>query len=131
MTDNTGKTVLMVDDERFLLDMYKVAFERAGFTVQTYRDVDAALEALRGGISPDAILFDLTMPDSRSGYEFIESLKREGLAPHARTVALTNAGQDGALSRLTELGTDAHILKSNYVPSQIVQAVERLLDENS
>ena len=123
------KTVLMLDDERFLLDIYRMSFEKHGFSVRTFRNVDDALSALRGGFNPDVMLFDITMPDSRSGYEFIESVKREGLAPQSLSIALTNAGQDGAIERIMELGADAHLLKADYLPAQIVSTVEMMLAE--
>jgi two-component system, cell cycle sensor histidine kinase and response regulator CckA len=123
-----GKTkVLMLDDERFLLDIYKTAFEKKGYEVTTYSNADDALRELRNGLNPEIILFDITMPDSRSGYDFIETVQREKLVPRALKVALTNEGQDGAIGRMGELGTDAHILKAKYLPAEIVVAVAELL----
>jgi DNA-binding response OmpR family regulator len=127
MESPTKKTVLMLDDERFLLDMYRLAFEKAGFAVITCRDADTALTALRSGVRPDAILFDITMPDGKSGFEFLDTIKHEHLATGARTIALTNAGADGVITRVVELGADAYLLKSDHLPSQLVADVERIL----
>lgn len=117
----------MLDDEKFLLYLYKVSFEKNGYEVATYHDVDAALQALREGYVPDVILFDITMPDSKSGYEFIEAVTAEKLAKHSLKVALTNEGQDGPMKRMAELGTDAHLLKAKYTPSEIVNAVTAMV----
>ena len=67
------------------------------------------------------------MPDSRSGYEFIETVQKEKLAKHCLKVALTNEGQDGEIARLVELGADAHLLKTNFIPSEIVTTVTEML----
>lgn len=120
--------VLMLDDEKFLLDIYKIAFERNGYDVLTCTSADDALRELRNGYAPEIMLFDITMPDSRSGYEFIETVQREKLSPSSLKVALTNEGQDGAIGRLGELGTDAHMLKAKYLPIEIVTAVAQLLE---
>ncbi|MBI5456943.1 response regulator [Candidatus Kaiserbacteria bacterium] len=119
--------VLMLDDEQFLLFVYKTAFEKKGYEVTAYHDVDNALKALRGGYVPNVILFDITMPDSRSGYEFIETVYAEKLAKHSLKIALTNEGQDGELKRMGELGADAHFLKAKYIPSEIEAAVAEML----
>lgn len=123
--------VLMLDDEKLLLDLYTIAFQKGGYEVSTYYDVDDALLALREGNNPDVILFDITMPDSRSGYEFIETVKKEGLAKQSLKIALTNAGQEGEIGRIAELGTDAHLLKSNFIPSEIVTTVTEMLKDRA
>ena len=119
--------IFMLDDERMLLDLYKLKFEKMGYEVFAYNDADEALRVLRGGFAPNVILFDITMPDSKSGYEFIETVQREKLAKHALKIALTNEGSDGAIGRAEELGADAHILKAKYIPSELVTAVSELL----
>ena len=118
----------MLDDEKFLLDIYKISFEKRGWEVSTYHDVDDALSALRKGYDPDVILFDITMPDSRSGYEFIEAVRKERLSKHSLKIALTNEGQEGEKARIAELGADAHFIKSDFIPSEIVTTVTEMLN---
>ena len=118
----------MLDDEKFLLDIYKISFEKRGWEVSTYHDVDDALSALRKGYDPDVILFDITMPDSRSGYEFIEAVQKERLSKHSLKIALTNEGQEGEKARIAELGADAHLIKSDFIPSEIVTTVTEMLN---
>jgi CheY-like chemotaxis protein len=127
MTDKQKTKVLMLDDEKFLLYIYRIKFEKSGYDVTSYYNVEDALRALRDGYDPDVILFDITMPDSRSGYEFIEAIKKEKLAIRSLKVALTNEGQTGEKERIFELGADAHLFKSDYIPSELVTAVDELL----
>lgn len=122
-THNVPTKVLLLDDEKLLLLMYKTKFEKSGYEVQDFTDADAALSALRRGYEPDVILFDITMPDSRSGYEFVEALHQEGLAKRALKIALTNEGQDAEIGRVMELGADDHWLKASFTPLQIVEKV--------
>lgn len=119
--------IMMLDDEKFLLEMFKLTFEKKGFDVAVYSDVDQALDALRRGYQPDVMLFDITMPDSRSGYEFIETVNSEKLAKHSFKIAFTNQGLVGEKARLEELGTDAHLLKVQYAPAELVGKIEELL----
>ena len=131
MSTDQKTQVMMLDDERFLLDLYKASFEKHGYEVSTYYNAEDALRVLREGALPDVILFDITMPDSRSGYEFVEVVQREKLAPHALKIALTNEGQDAEMMRLRELGADGHLLKAKYIPSEIVANVAEMLAAKS
>lgn len=119
--------ILMLDDEKFLLDIYRISFEKNGYEVVMCNRADDALNLLRSGYAPEVILFDVTMPDSKSGYEFIEDVTKEGLAKGAVKVALTNEGRDGAKERLVELGMDAYLQKVQYIPSEVVAEVTKLL----
>jgi CheY-like chemotaxis protein len=131
MTGSAAKRVLLLDDEKLLLLLYKTSFEKSGYEVSSFSDVDSALSAVRAGNDPDVILFDITMPDSRSGYEFIETLRNERLSRHSLKIALTNEGQEGEIVRMGELGADAHILKAKYIPSELVHVVNDMLEKRS
>jgi DNA-binding response OmpR family regulator len=54
--------IYLVDDDRFLLDMYAVKFKAAGHEVLAFQGGAAALEALRKDPAPDALLLDIVMP---------------------------------------------------------------------
>ena len=58
---HTGN-ILLVDDDKFLLDMYSMKFVQEGYSVQACLSGRDAIAALKAGFAPDAILFDLTMP---------------------------------------------------------------------
>lgn len=131
MMGGAAKRILLLDDEKLLLLLYKTSFEKSGYEVSTFNDVDSALMALRSGNDPDAILFDITLPDSKSGYEFIETVRREGLAKRSLKIALTNEGQMGEVSRMVELGAEGHILKAQYIPSELVKVVGEMLEKRA
>lgn len=118
--------VLLVDDDKFLLDMYSMKFVKSGFNVHAALSVNAALEVLHGGFDPDAILFDLTMPE-RDGYAFLEALRDEKLATSAKKVALTNQSTDQEQAKARELGADDFFIKASMIPSEVVAKVRTLL----
>src|SRR3989344_5967163 len=89
MTDTTKGNVLFVDDDKFLADMYGMKFTSAGYTVQSCLSAVEALTALKSGFAPDAVVFDLMMPE-RDGFSFLDELLQEHLASGAALIALTN-----------------------------------------
>lgn len=126
MTLHNPPTVLLVDDDKFLLDMYGMKFTKDGFTVQLCLSVNAAIDALRGGFAADAILFDITMPE-RDGYAFLIALRDEHLAGGSKKIALSNQATDAEKAKAIELGADEFIVKASMIPSEVVTKVRSLL----
>lgn len=122
MIDATKTTVLLVDDDKFLLDMYGMKFIAAGYSVEACLSAKQALEILRGGFSPAVILFDITMPEM-DGFAFLKTVSDEKLAVQALKIALTNQGDDAEKAKASELGADAYIIKASMIPSEVVNTV--------
>jgi CheY-like chemotaxis protein len=127
MSSDTKRKVLLIDDEKFLLEIYSIKFLKRGFDVFSCQSADDGIKALHGGYEPDAILFDITMP-YKNGYEFLEELKARKLGKHALKIALTNENQVAEMDRTKELGADAHLIKAKYTPGEVVDVVLNLLE---
>ena len=125
MDSNSKKTILIVDDDKFLLSMYQMKFGKAGWGVEASLNATEALQKLRDGLTPSAIMFDLIMPGV-DGVEFLRIVRKEKLAPHAVLVALTNQGQSENIEQVKALGVNGYIVKASTIPSEVVSMVERL-----
>jgi len=122
--DGEKTKVLLLDDDKFLVEMYSMKFIQAGYTVQVALSTDEALDILRTGFVPDVVLFDLTMP-VRDGFSFLQSVKEEKLASGAKFIALTNQTEDADKEKAAELGVSSYIVKASMIPSEVVQAVDK------
>ncbi|RJR14063.1 response regulator [Candidatus Parcubacteria bacterium] len=122
-TEGGKGNIMLVDDDKFLIDMYSLKFRGAGYTVQAHLRAKDALDALRGGFAAHAIVFDILMPETE-GFSFLETIKTEKLAKDAVLVALTNQANDFEKKRAEELGCDRYIVKASMIPSEVVHAVE-------
>lgn len=121
------KKILVVDDDKFLLAMYQMKFGKAGWDVEVSLNATEAFQKLRDGLAPSAIMFDIIMPGV-DGFVFLETVKKEKLAPRAALIALTNQGQgDGAIEKVKALGVDGYIVKAAMIPSEVVEMVERVV----
>lgn len=124
MTDskNTKGAVLLVDDDKFLADVYSMKFSRAGYAVHACLSVKDALSVLEKGFEPDAIVFDIVMRE-QGGFVFIKTLREKGLCKKAILIALTN--NDSAMERekAEELGCCQYAIKGSTVPSELVALV--------
>jgi CheY-like chemotaxis protein len=121
-TGASGKgSVLLVDDDKFLVDMYSMKFTASGYTVQACLSSGDALKALHEGFVPDAVLFDLVMPE-RDGFSFLQALQSEGLAKTAAKIALTNQSDDAEKKKAEGFGVERYIVKASMIPSEVVEA---------
>jgi CheY-like chemotaxis protein len=119
MTDSPEGKILLLDDDTFVIDIYKEKFTEKGFLVQTSRSVDEALRILRGGFVPDAILFDLEMKE-KDGFAFLQALKDEHLAEGAYRMALTNHDEDEKKTKALAMGTTAYVIKVEMIPDEVL-----------
>lgn len=112
--------IYLVDDDRFLLDLYAVKFKNAGHDVSAFGGGNEVLETLRKkGEEPDAILLDLIMPGT-DGFSVLEAIRKEKLAPKARVIILSNQGQESDLERAKSLGAAGYIIKASAIPSEVL-----------
>ncbi|MDP2648292.1 MAG: response regulator [bacterium] len=123
---NTSRSVMLVDDDKFLLDMYTTKFTQHGYSVQACVSADDALKLLREGMEPDAVLFDLTMPE-RDGLSFLQEIKDSKLASKTLKIALTNQSSEDEKAKVIALGTDSYIVKATMIPSEVVNTIDQLL----
>jgi CheY-like chemotaxis protein len=123
------RKILILDDDRFLLNMYSMKFEKNGFEVKVAGGGPEALEILREGFSPDIMLMDLIMP-VMDGFTFYETAKKEKLADNIIAIMLTNQGQVSDINRAKELGVHGYIVKATTIPSEVVEEVIQIFNNN-
>ncbi|QSH39320.1 response regulator [Candidatus Kaiserbacteria bacterium] len=124
MSGKTTYSILFVDDDDFLIDMYSLKFSQAGHKIQTAQSTDAALEKLHEeGYTPDAVLFDLVMP-KKDGFELLKEIRSQNLVPDAALIVLSNQSERENIDKAKALGATGHIIKANAIPSEVLQIVE-------
>jgi two-component system OmpR family response regulator len=127
--------IFLLDDDRFLLDLYAAKFKSAGEGVEAFTSAEELLGTLRKSAAehtpnPDAILVDLIMP-GMDGFTFLETVKKEGLAKGAKLIILTNEGADAEIERARSLGIDGYIVKASAVPSEVLSEVIRTIGSSA
>ena len=122
--------IFLVDDDRFLRDMYAIKFKNAGHDVTAFQSGDEALAALKKGPDPDAMLLDVVMP-GLTGFEVLEQIRRENLAPTTKVIMLTNQGQDSDLEKAKELKTAGYIVKASAIPSEVYAETIAIIEKKA
>ncbi len=119
--------VMIVDDDKFLLNMYSIKFTNNKFDVTLAGDGQAAVTKLREGYEPDVILLDVVMP-VMDGIEALNIIRKEGLAKRAAIMMLSNQGQPSDIEKAKAYNVDGYIVKATSIPSEIITEALNLLE---
>lgn len=121
--------IMLIDDDKFLLDMYSNKFTKDGFEVKVAVGGQDAFEKLKE-FHPDIILADIVMP-GMDGLEVMEQIKKDNLAPNAILIMLTNQGDSYDIERAKNLKLHGYIVKATSIPSEVVAEVLKITEANS
>lgn len=120
--------IYLVDDDRFLLDMYAVKFRAAGHEVTAFQGGEPVLDALRTDPAPHALLLDIVMPGV-DGFEVLEAINKEKLIPGTKVIVLSNQGQETDLERAKSLGAVGYIIKASAIPSEVFSETIKIIEQ--
>ncbi len=118
-------TVLLVEDEKMLADMYATKFTMEGFDTHTAYDGQAGLDMAQR-IKPDIILLDIIMP-KLDGFAVLKNLRQEPDTKKTPVILLTNLGQDEDIKKGQKLGATDYFVKANHTPAEVVNKVRAVL----
>ena len=114
------KTVLIVEDEQILQDVYKLVLTSADYKVHTADNGVEGLSVIKR-IHPDLVLLDIFMP-VMDGKEFLRNIDT-GDFPKTKIVVYTNMYDKATEQEMKDLGADDFILKSSIGPDDLIKLV--------
>ena len=120
------KTILIIEDDRFIGEMYVRSLKKAGYEIDWMVDGNDGLIAARN--KPyDLILLDVMLPERR-GTEILEALRGgvEDLIPHTKVIVLTNFEQDDESRMAMEKRADGYLIKAEITPSKLISVIVQL-----
>ncbi len=116
-----GVRVLIVDDDRDILESFEYALESEGAETFTASDGNTAITRCEEH-KPDVVVLDMMLP-GRSGFLALEKIKGHADSPFVIMVTANEGRRHQAYAE--SLGVDEYLLKP--VPlGQLIEAVERL-----
>jgi len=122
------KTILCIEDDRFIGEMYIRSLKKAGYEVDWVVDGNDGLIAARN--KPyDVILLDIMLPEKR-GSEILEALRggKQDLIPNSHVIVLTNFQQDDQSRTAMEKYADAYLIKAEITPKKLITIIEKFAD---
>jgi len=124
---DSKKKILLVEDDKFLSEMYITKLTESGFEVEAAFDGEEGLSKA-DSFRPDLILLDIVLP-KKDGFEVLKSLKEKEELKKILVIALTNLGQKEEVQKGFDLGADDYVIKAHFTPTEVVAKINRLLNK--
>jgi len=151
------KSILLIEDDPFLIDIYTTKLRDSGFSIETATDGREGLKKLREK-KFDILVLDIVLPKI-DGWEILEKLKTElpkeakvkmrtkfsspielpkeakvkmrtkfsSPIKNLKIIVLSNLGQREEVEKGLKLGATKYLIKAHYTPSEVVEAIKEVL----
>jgi len=125
------KTILCVEDDRFIGEMYVRSLQKAGYDVTWVVDGNDGLVAARNQ-NFDLIILDLMLPEQR-GDQILDALRNNNvdLVPNSKILIMTNFEQDEASRRSVMSRVDGYLIKADITPRNLIEVVKQMSSDDS
>lgn len=120
--------ILIVEDDKVLNQAYKLILEKEGHKVSTAFNGAEGLK-LAEADEPDIILLDLLMP-VMGGLDFLKAYNTAPEHHRAKTVILSNIGNEKEAEKGMRLGAYKYIVKAHASPHDLSILVRHLINKN-
>lgn len=117
------KTVLIIDDEESIVNMYKTTLTNYNVISATNGD-----EGLKLAIKekPDLIYLDIIMP-KYNGLDVLRSLKQDKATSDIPVILLTNLPEEASAEKAKALGALNYFVKAEYEPDKVAEETKKIL----
>ena len=125
MSKNKKTKVLIIEDDSYISDMYRIKLESENFEVLIAKDGIIGIKTMEKQ-KPDIVLLDIVMPKV-DGFSVLKIIKKNQELKEIPVVLLTNLSQKENVERGFELGADSYIIKAHFTPSEVVEKIKNIL----
>jgi CheY-like chemotaxis protein len=120
------KSILLIDDDKFVTTLYAAKLQSEGFVVDTAHSGNEAIEKLERN-RPDIIILDLNMPGI-SGVELLRAIRAVPLFQHVPVIIFSSAYIRTLVDEAAQLGVNKILAKSQCPPKMLISEVKKILD---
>lgn len=123
------KTILLAEDDPFIMDIYSSQFRKEGYKVDIARDGQMALEKIRNNY-PDLLILDINLPKI-DGCEILKTLKNDPKTKNLKVIVLSNYDEKTIGEKydfdISSFGVAKYFLKVTSIPEEITSVVKEIL----
>jgi CheY-like chemotaxis protein len=125
MNEEKKQIIMIVEDDSFVMDIYKTKLLQAKFEVVEAMNGVEAMKKIKK-IRPDLVLLDIMMP-YMDGLEVLKNMKNDPNLKNIPTILLTNLSQKEDVDKGMALGADDYLIKSHFTPSEVLEKIKTCL----
>lgn len=123
--ENKNLTIMVVEDEKLLLDVIEQKLIEIGATVLSCLSGEDALQKLKT-CKPDVIWLDYRLR-GMSGLDFIVQTKQDSNLANIPIIVVSNSANDETVNKLLKAGATKYLLKAQNRLDDIIKEIRELL----
>ena len=126
--ETNRKLIYFVEDDQFMVRMYKRLFLLNNFELETAFNGEEAISNLQNiKQKPDIIILDIMMP-KLDGFEVLKFLKKNTQLKDVPVAILTNLSGKENAERALNMGAAFYFMKSQYLPKEIIEKIKEIVE---
>jgi DNA-binding response OmpR family regulator len=118
------KKILIVEDDTYLANAYRVKLTKAGFEVKNVFDGEEAISILQT-FTPDIILLDIVMP-KKDGFTTLEEIKANEKWKNIPVILASNLGQKEDREKGISLGAVEFFTKTDFTLNNLIEKINSI-----
>ena len=126
---NTKVKILIIEDDKDQIFMYRFKFEKEGFAFFSARTGAEGIKTAKTE-KPDLILLDLILINE-SGVDILEKLKADEAVKNIPVIIISNSGQPVELEKAKKLGARDWLVKTEFDPVEVVEKVIKQIGDSN
>lgn len=119
------KTILLVEDDEFLAELYATKLNLEGFEVLLAADGEKGLKMVKES-KPDLVLLDIILP-KMDGFEVLANMQQDKEIKSIPVILLTNLSQKDEVKKGLDLGAKDYLIKAHFMPSEVVKKIKQTI----
>lgn len=132
------KSILLVEDDPFLIDIYNTKLKESGFKVEIVNNGQDALKKIRKRnyrnsgkktLWPNLLILDIVLAPM-DGWQVLREIKKDERLKGLKIIIFTNLGQKEEVEKGLALGAIKYLIKAHYAPSELVEEIKKVLKNN-
>jgi DNA-binding response OmpR family regulator len=125
METKQPQTILCIEDDRFIGEMYVRSLKQAGYDVDWVLSGSDGLAAAQSK-TYDFILLDIMLPE-KQGNDVINELRGDtDLIPNTKVLVLTNFDQEDKPRLAMQAKVEAYLTKADITPRKLIEIIKEL-----
>jgi DNA-binding response OmpR family regulator len=122
-----AKTILIVEDDKFLRELIAQKLIKEDFEVSEAVDGEEGIKKIKEE-KPDLILLDLILPGI-DGFEVLSRMKKESTLASIPVIILSNLGQKDDVEKGLKMGAVDYLIKAHFTPGEIIDKIKAALKQ--
>ena len=116
------KKILIIEDEKILVEMYKSKLEANNFEVFSAFSSEEGIQILKKE-KPDLVILDILLP-KENGITFLEKIEKIKIISDIRIVVFSNYDDPETRKKALKLGAEDYLIKTQFTPREFLEKVK-------